>query len=195
MSTSMGSGTCSPRISPDRSWPSTGYRASTDSRCRCRWNVAGTTRSASGRSASRPTTSPRSAVPLSVRPIPHRSEMWRAHGHRLKARVVGWTSTPSRLDVDQGARLCQGVGRSFVAGSPRNDVNQAFSIGGAHGFDVEVPLTAGDNRVCVYGIGVAPEQQAARLPDRAGTAAAARVAAAPPEVAPWARRMARSWRR
>ena len=103
----------------------------------------------------------------------------------LKARVVGWTFDPKSASTSTRVHVyVNGVGRSFVAGSPRNDVNQAYSIGGAHGFDVEVPLSAGDNRVCVYGIGVATgNNKLLACRTVPGTAAAARVAAAPPEVA------------
>ena len=119
------------------------------------------------------------------------------HGHRTEGPGGRWTFDPKSASTSTRVHVyVNGVGRSFVAGSPRNDVNQAYSIGGAHGFDVEVPLSAGDNRVCVYGIGVATgNNKLLACRTVPGTAAAARLPLPRPRSPPWARRLARSWRR
>jgi hypothetical protein len=103
----------------------------------------------------------------------------------LTARVVGWTFDPKSASTSTRVHVyVNGVGRSFPAGNPRADVNQAYSIGGQHGFDVQVPLTAGEDQVCVYGIGLAAgnnKQLACRTVQ--GTESAARLAA-PAEATP-----------
>ncbi len=45
-----------------------------------------------------------------------------------------------------------------------------MGIGGQHGFSLSAPLQPGSNSVCVYAIGVDPNNaHPARLPDRAGS--------------------------
>ena len=74
------------------------------------------------------------------------------------AAVRGWTYDPGRSaqSIPVHVYVTNGSGVTvtpIVADVARNDVNRVFGITGRHGFTGTVPLTAGSNTVCAYGIG------------------------------------------
>lgn len=74
------------------------------------------------------------------------------------AAVRGWTFDPNRSGVSIPVHVyvtspSSTTGTALMADGDRSDVNRVFSITGRHGFTGTVPLTAGTNTVCAYGIG------------------------------------------
>ncbi|GAA2001132.1 hypothetical protein GCM10009818_09950 [Nakamurella flavida] len=68
-------------------------------------------------------------------------------------RLAGWAVDPNAPDVSTEVHIYNGAtGAAFAADQPRDDVNAALGITGAHGFIAEVPLTDGVNTLCAYAI-------------------------------------------
>ncbi|WP_328842203.1 transglycosylase family protein [Nakamurella leprariae] len=71
--------------------------------------------------------------------------------------VSGWTFDPMASgDSIETHVYVNGSGYGFRADQARADVNAVFGISGRHGFSITVPLSAGNNNVCVFGIGKVP---------------------------------------
>ncbi len=78
--------------------------------------------------------------------------------HRIKgtrmARVAGWTldrESDHPIDVHVYANE---RGYAFTASNRRPDVAAVHHRGPRHGYDIAVPLTPGNNRICSYGINI-----------------------------------------
>lgn len=74
-----------------------------------------------------------------------------ARGTATGIRVQGWaldpdTTAPIAVHVYVDGRAA----RSLTADRDRPDVGRAYGLGSAHGYDVEVPATAGAHEVCLY---------------------------------------------
>jgi len=74
-----------------------------------------------------------------------------ARGTATGIRVAGWaldrdTTGPIDVHVYVDGRAT----RAVTANRNRPDVDRAFGLGAAHGFDVEVPATRGTHQVCLY---------------------------------------------
>ena len=74
------------------------------------------------------------------------------------ARVQGWALDPDTADpITVHAYVNGAYAGQTVAGVSRPDIGQAYpSAGPLHGFELAVPLAAGKNTVCVYGIDPIP---------------------------------------
>lgn len=91
----------------------------------------------------------RSSAQLNSPPIGHVDSI-ASTGASLVVR--GWVLDPDTTDSIHMHVYVDGVGTSLLADGPRPDVGAAFGNGSLHGFEVTVPATPGDHRVCVYGI-------------------------------------------
>jgi hypothetical protein len=68
-------------------------------------------------------------------------------------RTTGWTFDTAASSVSNQVHVyVNGVGYANVANGTRADVNAAYGITGAHGFDISVPAVYGANQICVYSI-------------------------------------------
>lgn len=68
-------------------------------------------------------------------------------------RVQGWALDPTTSSTSIPVHVyVDGIGTPASTGLPRGDVNRAYGVSGAHGYDIAVAVPAGDHRVCVYAI-------------------------------------------
>ncbi len=71
-------------------------------------------------------------------------------------RLTGWSYDPDQPSTAIGVAVYldgAGVG-NFATGKPRADVNSAFRISGAHGFELDLTAPSGQHRFDVYGLNV-----------------------------------------
>jgi hypothetical protein len=74
-----------------------------------------------------------------------------ARGTATGIRVQGWALDPDTTAPIGVHVYVDGLAtRSLAADRNRPDVHRAYGLGAAHGYDVEVPATAGAHEVCLY---------------------------------------------
>jgi hypothetical protein len=72
--------------------------------------------------------------------------------------VAGWAFDPNQSEVSTPVHIyVNDQGHAVLADGPRADVNSVMGVGGQHGFTGSIPLQPGSNSVCVYAIGVDPD--------------------------------------
>ena len=107
-----------------------------------------------------------------------------------RALITGWTFDFS--NTGQAIGVVIDLNGKHVAWGPtavtRSDVNQAWSITGVHGFSYSIPLAAGTNQLCAYGVntgaGGGNSALGCRSVSRASGAAVAPAKPAPTSSAP-----------
>ena len=74
-----------------------------------------------------------------------------ARGTATGIRLQGWALDPdTTASIDVHVYVDGRATRAVTAERNRADVQRAYGLGAAHGFDVEVPATAGSHQVCLY---------------------------------------------
>ena len=66
--------------------------------------------------------------------------------------VIGWALDPDTSDPIAVHIYVDGVGTPVLANGSRPDVGAAYHLGNLHGFNVTLPVSQGDHRVCAYAI-------------------------------------------
>ena len=93
-------------------------------------------------------------TPRTVPPIGHVDAVKVA---ATTATIAGWALDTNHASTSIGVHVyVNGVGRAFAANQARADVNRAYGATGRHGFGLTVPINRGANTICVYSIGVDP---------------------------------------